>query len=216
MAGRVVIVTCGFGVLGRAVSQAFAARGDSGAGAALDVGGVDIADLRKAQSAVEQVAAKLGEESVLVNVAGGFIWETFETVGAASYDRMFRVNLLTAANMAKAALPMLRRWPAAAIIKIGALAAWQAGSGMGAYASSKAAVHRLTESLAKDVEGSSFRVNAVLRSIIDTPANRAAMPDAGPRQWVDPAAVAEVILFLASHRARGMNGALVPVARGQA
>jgi NAD(P)-dependent dehydrogenase (short-subunit alcohol dehydrogenase family) len=86
---------------------------------------------------------------------------------------------------------------------------------MGAYAASKAGVHRLTEALAAELAGSNITVNAVLPGIIDTPTNRADMPDADTNQWVQPSAIADVILFLGSTAARSISGALIPVTRGQ-
>ena len=86
---------------------------------------------------------------------------------------------------------------------------------MGPYAASKAGVHRLTEALANELAGCSVTVNAVLPSIIDTPTNRADMPDADPNQWVKSDAIADVILFVASPAARSISGALIPVTRGQ-
>ena len=82
---------------------------------------------------------------------------------------------------------------------------------MGAYAASKSAVHRLTEALAEELKATSVTVNAVLPSIIDTPANRADMPEADPTKWVAPADLATTILFLASPEARAITGALLPV-----
>ena len=225
MTGRIVIVTGGFGILGRAVAARFAEQGDRVArvdyastppdhSAALDIGGMDIADLTVAQKVVERVTADLGAPQVLVNVAGGFIWETLEAGGPATWERMFRMNMLTAASMTKATLPLLRKSAAASIVNIGAGAALKAAAGMGGYAASKAAVHRLTESLGEELKGSNVTVNAVLPSIIDTPTNRADMPNADFGEWVKPEAVADVILFLASPAARGITGALIPVTRG--
>ena len=94
---------------------------------------------------------------------------------------------------------------------MGAAGALKAAAGMGAYAASKAAVHKLTESLAEELKADGITVNAVLPSIIDTPANRADMPDADFAAWVAPADLAAVILFLASESARAVTGALVPV-----
>jgi NAD(P)-dependent dehydrogenase (short-subunit alcohol dehydrogenase family) len=85
---------------------------------------------------------------------------------------------------------------------------------MGAYAASKAGVHRFTESLAEELKNRGVTVNAVLPSIIDTPANRAAMPDAEFDRWVSPNDLAEVILFLASDAAKAVTGALIPVTGG--
>jgi len=102
----------------------------------------------------------------------------------------------------------------AAIINIGAASALVADYGMGAYAASKSAVHRLTESLAAELTSTDCTVNAVLPSIIDTPVNRANMPNADFTHWVKPDTLAEVILFLASPAARAITGALIPVSRG--
>lgn len=227
MSTRSIIVTGGFGVLGRAVAAAFTAQGDKvarvdfaatapDASAALDIGGVDITLAGAAEAVMAQVTAKLGAPSVLVNVAGGFVWETLADGGAATWERLFRLNALTALAMSKAAVPVLREAADAAIINIGAGAALKADSGMGGYAASKAAVHRLTESLAAELKGSSVRVNAVLPSIIDTPTNRKDMPDADFADWVQPAAIADAIVFLASPAARAITGALIPVTRGSA
>ena len=96
------------------------------------------------------------------------------------------------------------------IVNVGAMGALQAGSGMGAYAASKAGVHRLTEALAAEWKGR-ITVNAVLPSTIDTPANRASMPRADFTKWVTPQELAEVILFLVSDAASAVTGALLPV-----
>jgi NAD(P)-dependent dehydrogenase (short-subunit alcohol dehydrogenase family) len=225
MTGRTVIVTGGFGTLGRAVADAFTAAGDKVARidfvpsaqvgqSALDIGNVDIADPAVAETVVRQVSDALGAPSVLVNIAGGFVWEPLAGGGAPTWERMFRMNALTAASMAKAAAPVLTGQ--ASIINIGANAAQKAAAGMGGYTASKAAVHKLTESLAEELKGKDITVNAVLPSIIDTPVNRADMPDADPREWIRPEALAEVILFLASPAARTITGALIPVTRGDA
>ena len=225
MTARTVIVTGGFGTLGRAVAAAFARAGDKVArvdfaegapdgDAALDIGGRDIADPAVAKAVVAEVIAALGAPAVLVNVAGGFVWEPLEAGGAATWERMFRMNALTAANMAQAALPALKGQAQAAIVNIGANGALKAAAGMGGYGASKAAVHRLTESLAEELKGTGVTVNAVLPSIIDTPANRTDMPDADTGDWVKADAIADAILFLASPAARAISGALIPLTRG--
>ena len=226
MAQRSVIVTGGFGALGRVVAAAFAARGDKVAridaypeahepiAGVLDLGGVDLTDAAAASKAVDQAAQALGGIDTLVNIAGGFVWEPLQDGAVDTWSQMFARNLVSNANITKAVLPALKARPDARIINIGANAAQQAGAGMGAYAASKAAVHKLTESLAAELAKDDVTVNAILPSIIDTPANRADMPKADVSQWVQPQAIAEVILFLASPASRAITGALIPVTRG--
>mgnify|MGYP001544585854 FL=1 len=125
---------------------------------------------------------------------------------------MFAANLKTAVVSIKAALPRLLESSAGRIINVGAgAAARPAGAGMGAYAASKAGVHKLTESLAAELKDRGITVNAVLPGTIDTPQNRAAMPNADFARWVRPEAIAAVIAFLASEQAAAVTGALVPV-----
>lgn len=225
MEGRSIIVTGGFGALGRVVAAAFAAQGDrvarvdyAGHGpdgdATLDLGAIDLTDARAATLVVDRVRAAHGGIDVLVNIAGGFTWETLADGELDSWRRMFAMNVVTTATMTKAALPSLLDAPAGRIVNIGAGAAIRSEAGMGAYAASKAGVHRLTESLAAELAKTPVTVNAVLPSIIDTPRNRADMPDADTATWVKPAAIADVILFLASPAGGAINGALIPVTRG--
>ncbi len=157
------------------------------------------------------VKARFGRIDALLNIAGGFRWETMEAGDAATWERMFAINLKTALNASRAALPHLLESGAGRIVNVGAQPANHATAGMGAYAASKAAVHRLTESLADELKLKGVTVNAVLPSIIDTPANRADMPKAEFDRWVSPADLAAVMLFLASDEARAVTGALIPV-----
>ena len=222
---RSVIVTGGFGVLGQAVAEAFAAAGDKVAridfapiaakpvAGSLDIGGVDLTDAAATAKALDTVRAEHGGIDVLVNVAGGFTWETLEAGSIDTWARMQSINLISNATITKAALADLKASDAGRIVSIGAGAAIKAAAGMGAYTASKAGVHRLTEALAEELVGTSVTVNAVLPSIIDTPTNRADMPDADVSQWVKAEAVADVILFLASPAARAVTGALIPVTR---
>jgi NAD(P)-dependent dehydrogenase (short-subunit alcohol dehydrogenase family) len=121
------------------------------------------------------------------------------------------MNVETAANATRAAIPALRASGSGRIVNVGANGAVKAGAGMGAYAASKAGVHKLTEALAEELKADGVTVNAVLPSILDTPANRADMPGADVETWVKPDDLAAVILFLASERARAVTGALLPV-----
>jgi len=227
MAGRVVVTTGAFGALGRAVAQAVAGQGaqlalidaapnapeDLPAGA-LALPGVDLSDPAAAEQAVARVVERFGRLDVVINVAGTFRWETLEGGSLTTWDLLYKVNVATAVNMNKAALPHLLKSGAGRIINIGANGGLKAVAGMGAYAASKSGVHRLTEALAEETKGKGVTVNAVLPSIIDTPANRADMPGADFGKWVKPSDLAAVILFLASEQASAITGALVPVTGG--
>ena len=220
MAGRVLVITGAFGVLGSAVARAAAGQGarlglidfakDGPApDGALVLGGVDLADPAQAARAMDAVAAKFGGIDALLNIAGGFVWQTVADGDAKAWDRMFTLNLKTALNATKAALPFLIE-AKGAIVSVGANAALSAGAGMGAYTASKAGIHKLTESLAQEMKGK-VRVNAVLPSIIDTPQNRKDMPKTDPSIWVKPNELAKAMLFLASDDASAITGALVPI-----
>ena len=228
MTGRRIVVTGAFGVLGAAVAKAAAAHGDRIAlldfapeppdGLVADCGpgafvlsGVDLTDPASAHLAVKTAASALGGIDALLNIAGGFSWQTLADGDAETWERLYRLNVATAANACRSALPHLRRSQAGRIVNVGANAALRSGAGMGAYAASKAGVHRLTESLAEELKGDGITVNAVLPSILDTPANRADMPKADSALWVSPAELSAVILFLASEAASAVTGALVPV-----
>jgi NAD(P)-dependent dehydrogenase (short-subunit alcohol dehydrogenase family) len=231
MKGKTVVVTGGFGALGRAVAEAAAQRGASvaaldvapqapaglaerlGPGALL-IGGVDLSTAEGAAKAMAAVKAKYGRLDALINIAGGFRWEKVESGDAATWDFLFALNLKTALNASKAAIPSLLESGAGRIVNVGAGSALKAAAGIGPYAASKAAVHKLTESLAEEFKNRGVTVNAVLPSIIDTPANRADMPKANFDHWVRPIDLAAVILFLASDEAKAVTGALIPVTGG--
>ena len=223
---RSIIVTGGFGALGHAVANRFLEAGDRVAridfapspsvplDGALDIGTVDLTNGPATQAALDAILAAYGGVDILVNIAGGFAWQTLQDGDIATWARMFETNLLSAATMTKLALPSLLSSAAGSVIFIGAGAAQKAAAGMGAYGAAKSGVHRLTESLADELSGTRVTANAILPSIIDTPANRNDMPDADFTQWVTPQAIAEVTLFLASPAARSVSGALLPVTRG--
>jgi NAD(P)-dependent dehydrogenase (short-subunit alcohol dehydrogenase family) len=214
----VILVTGAAGVLGQAVIATLVARGEAvaavdlapmipAAGQRVSVGGIDLADA----TAGAALAAQLdGPLNGLVNVAGGFVWETVGEGGWASWERMYRINVQTAFEATRLALPALRT-SRGAIVNVSAAATARAGAGMGAYTAAKSAVSRLTEALAAEELTNGVRVNAVMPSVIDTPANRRDMPDADPSRWVSPSEIAEVVAFLLSPAASGVTGALVPV-----
>jgi NAD(P)-dependent dehydrogenase (short-subunit alcohol dehydrogenase family) len=216
---KLVVVTGALGVLGAVVAGAAEAAGarvahvDHAEGkppGPLVFCGVDLTDEAAATRAMATIAAEGGGKiDGLVNVAGGFKWQALKDDGAASWEHMFRMNLLTAVNASRAALGALVA-AKGAIVNIGANAAGRAAAGMGAYAASKSGVLRLTESLAEEL-APDVRVNAVLPSIIDTPTNRRDMPKADFSSWVQPADIASVIVFLLSDEARAVTGAAIPV-----
>jgi NAD(P)-dependent dehydrogenase (short-subunit alcohol dehydrogenase family) len=222
MDGKVVVVTGASGALGKVVAEAALARGARVAGVdhaasqipatgnRIELGGVDLSDAAQAKKAIDAVAAHFGKLDALINIAGGFAFETVADGDPTTWQRMYALNVLTALNASRSAIPHLTASRSARIVNVGAMGALQAGPGMGPYAASKAGVHRLTEALAAEWKGK-ITVNAVLPSIIDTPANRASMPQADFGKWVRPQELAEVILFLASGAASAVTGALLPV-----
>jgi NAD(P)-dependent dehydrogenase (short-subunit alcohol dehydrogenase family) len=230
MKGRAIAITGAFGALGRVVVETTAQRGASVAAIGLSpppaglaerfganvliLQGIDLGSAESAGKAMEEIKSKFGRLDALINIAGGFAMQKVEGGDSAIWDRLFAMNLATALNASRAALPYLLENGSGHIVNVGALGALKAGAGMGAYAASKSAVHRLTESMAEELKNRGVTVNAVLPSIIDTPANRADMPGAAFDSWVAPNDLAAIMLFLASDEARAVTGALLPVTGG--
>ncbi len=223
LASRRVLVTGGLGSLGRAVGHQLGVRGAQVVlldrapaeivhGMVAVLGGIDLGDEADTAGAVAEAHRLMGGLNALVNIAGGFRWETLDGGSLDTWDAMYAMNLRSAVAASRAALPLLRGAAPAAIVNVGALAAVKAGAGMGAYAASKAGVARLTEALAEELKDAGVRVNAVLPSILDTPANRADMPDADASRWVGAAQLAAVVAFLLSEDAAAVTGACIPVA----
>ncbi len=220
--GKTALITGADGVLGRAVAERARSLGASLLLASrrfdADVATrypdawlleIDLAEPGALQSALSQA----GTVDLLFNVAGGFRMgeSSYDTAGR-DWDAMFRINVQTLRHTLSAVVPGMVAQRRGSVVNVGALAAARGQAGMSAYIASKSAVLRLTESLSAEVREHGVNVNAVLPSIIDTPANRAAMPDADPSRWVAPADLANVICFLGSDAARAIHGALVPVA----
>lgn len=226
MAGRVFVITGASGALGSAVALAVSGQGHRVAlidhathtphglvdgERCMILGGVDLTDAGSATAAIEAVAARFGVIDVVLNIAGAFSWETVEGGDPETWRKLFRLNLETCANVCRAAIPHLKASKAGRIVNVGANGALKAASGMGAYAASKASVHRLTEALAEELKGHGVTVNAVLPSILDTPTNRADMPKSDFATWVTTDELAAVMLFLAGEKAGAVTGALIPV-----
>lgn len=224
---KVVAISGGFGTLGAAVGRAFAAAGwqvalidlvqnpAASLQAELDrhllLGGINLTDLVATSGAIDSVIRRYGQLNALINVAGGFRWETLADGDLATWDLMYQMNVRTTASASKAALPHLLRSGSGRIVNVAAAAAVKAGTGMGAYAAAKSGVMRLTEALAEEHKASGLTVNAILPGMIDTAQNRKDMPNADFATWVQPADIASVIVFLASEAAHAVTGALIPV-----
>ncbi len=225
LSGKVLVITGGDGVLGRAVAATLSGYGarpavlahseappkDQPAGT-LHYGGIDLTREEAAREAMSRIAKDAGRLDGLINVAGGFRWEKTAGGTLAGWEAMFALNLKTSVIACQAALPYLPQTGGGRIVNVGSLAAGKAGAGMGAYAASKAGVAKLTEALAEELKDKHITVNAILPSILDTPKNRLDMPKADFSRWVTPTEAAEVIAFLVSDAARAITGALIPVA----
>lgn len=222
MHGKVIVITGASGALGKVVANTAIARGARVAGIdhvdaksnttadRIEFGGVDLSDAAQAKQAIDAAATHFGRLDALVNIAGAFAFETIADGDPKTWQRLYAINVTTALNASRAAIPHLVASGSGRIVNVGAMAALQAGGGMGAYAASKAGVHRLTEALAAELKGK-VTVNAVLPTTIDTPANRRDMPKADFAAWVTADELANVILFLASDAASAVTGALLPV-----
>ena len=225
LSGKVLVITGADGALGQAAAATLGGYGaklalitHTGAvpgtlpAGARHYGGIDLSLESAARSAMEQIARDAGRIDGLINVAGGFRWEKISEGKIDSWDLMYKVNLRTAVVSCQAALPYLLKSTSGRIVNIGAMAAQKASAGMGPYAASKAGVAKLTEALADELKDRGITVNAILPSTLDTPKNRADMPQADFKRWVTVSQAAEVIAFLVSDEASAVTGALIPVA----
>jgi len=229
--GKVVLVAGGTGGLGHAVSLAFLDDGAKvvvtyrdqkeldalkrqagGNGSSLEGYMVDVTDEGSVRQFFDKILAERGRVDALVNTVGAYaggvnLWEA-ETK---TFDQMIALNLRCGYILARAAVPAMLKQKSGAIVNISSKAAVDHGAGASAYAASKAGALALMDSLAAEVKGSGVRVNSILPSIIDTEANRKAMPTADFSKWPKPADIARVILFLCSDEAKVIHGAAIPV-----
>lgn len=228
---QVVMVTGATGNLGSAVTRAFVEAGarivaldrDHDRQAAMHpelaqterhwlAGPVDLTAADEVQAVMAQAAARFGRIDVLVNTVGGFragkrVYET----AVETWDLMMELNAKTVFLTCRAVVPYMLERKRGKIINVAARAGLEGSAKMSAYAASKGAVIRLTETLAAELRREGINVNCILPGTIDTPENREAMPDADASRWVKPESLAEVILFLASDGARDVHGAALPV-----
>lgn len=226
LAGKTVVITGANGGLGKTVADT--ARGYGARLVLLDVSfsaeqlaqNTDkAAEIRRFNVDLSNAAAtracfdQIGAFDAVFNLAGGFTMgpTVYETTDE-EWDFLFKMNVGTMHNVVRAAVPKLLAQGRGAIVNVGALGALKGAGFMGAYCASKSVVMRLTESLSEEVKHKGVNVNAVLPSLIDTPRNRADMPDADFSKWLAPADLSNVICFLASDAARAVHGALIPVA----
>ena len=175
-------------------------------------GGVDLSDAASLGKLIEQTLGKFGRVDALVNTVGGYRGgKPVHEADLADWDFLFSINVRTTLLCCRAVIPQMLRQSRGTIINVASRDGLSGSAGYAAYSASKSAVLRLTESLADEVKSANLNVNCILPGTIDTPQNRAAQPKADFTQWVEPSAIADVILFLASEASRAINGAAVPV-----
>jgi NAD(P)-dependent dehydrogenase (short-subunit alcohol dehydrogenase family) len=205
MQGRHVVVTGGKGALGGAVVAWFEARG-----AEVHVPDIATVDL-SSEAAAAAYYADLPPLWASVQLAGGFAMAPIAETSLTEFERMWRMNTVTCFLACREAVRSIRRAGGGRIVNVAARPVVAPAPGMTAYVASKAGVAAITQALAAELAGDRILVNAVLPSIIDTPANRAAMPSADHAAWPTPAQLAQAIGFLASPDNALTSGALVPV-----
>lgn len=215
---KIALVTGGAGALGAGVVQVLREAG-------IDVVVADrqpprdgdiryratnLLDEESVRGLVSELAAAGGFD-ILVNLVGGFTLGSVAESSSAALDEMYALNLKPVFTVCRFAVPVLAARGGGKIVNVAARPAVVPVAGMAAYAVTKAAVARLTEVLALETLAQNIQVNAVLPSVIDTPANRSAMPQADPSRWVTPQSIGKVIRFLSSDDANDVSGALLPV-----
>lgn len=228
---RVVIVTGAGGNLGAAVSAELNRQGASlvcvdyaakalealekslsPASGLLTLSGLDLTKLEDAQKMVAAALDKFGRVDALVNTVGGF--RMAPAVDALKdWDFLMNINARAALATSAAVAPVMKQRGFGRIVHIAAGAGNKGGAEMSVYSAAKAAVMRITESLAEELSADGVTVNCILPGTIDTPQNRAAMPDADTSRWVPPSDIAKVIAFLISDMAGAVTGAAIPVTR---
>ena len=227
LADKTVVITGAAGNLGRAVATHFSERGarlgliDLHTQSLTDEFGdakrhvlveANLLQADAAASATEQILSRLGRIDVLCNLAGGFrMGQSVHETSVADWDFLLGLNAGSVLHMAKAVVPHMLTQGSGKIVNVGAFAAQRGAAQMGAYVASKSVVIRLTESMALELRERGINVNCVLPTIIDTPDNRNAMPEADPSRWVATSELANVIAFLASDQANAVHGAALPV-----
>ncbi len=224
MKGKVVLVTGANGGLGTYVTQAFLDAGATVVGTSRKIQQSDfnnsnftavpaeISTREGAKLLVDQVVARFGKLDVLAHTVGGFAGgQSIADTDDATFQRMFDLNLNCVFHVLRAAIPPLRKTGNGRIIAIGSRAALEPGAGVGAYSASKAAMVSLLKTVALENKDAGLTTNVILPGTMDTPANRKAIPNADVSKWVQPATVAELVVWLASEAGKDVNGSVIPV-----
>lgn len=228
---KVILITGGTGALGTAVTVAFLRAGATAVvtyfvdaevepfyaavrelRSRVTLYKADVMKERDVRRVVQNTVNKHSRIDVLANIVGGFVGGTpLVDTPEETWDFMLHLNTKSAFLCAKAVLPHMIARQAGKIVNVSARAGLHGSAGLGPYAVAKGGVLILTQALAEEVKDQGINVNAILPSIIDTPANRKAMPQEDHTRWVRPEDIARVILFLASDDARAITGAGIPV-----
>jgi NAD(P)-dependent dehydrogenase (short-subunit alcohol dehydrogenase family) len=224
VADRTVLITGASGGLGQTVAAAFVANGwrvvAPAIEAELDLGdgivvvpGTDLTDVDSVGAAVAVGAAESSAPlRAVVNLVGGYAGgSNVADSDPDEFDKQFRVNLRPTYLVTRAALPHLVAAGGGSIVCVSSRAAVAPFAGAAGYIASKAAVIAFAQAVAVEYRGDGVRCNAILPSVIDTPANRSSQPDADYSKWVTPVEIAGVIVFLAGDASRPTSGAAIPV-----
>ena len=221
--GKVVLVTGANGGLGTAVTRAFLDAGATTIGVARKIGQPDFsgaftpisANLEiesEARNVVENAVGRFGRIDVLAHLVGGFSGgERVEEAAMDTWQQMFQLNFFAALYLLRAVIPTMRKARSGRIIAVGSRAAQDPGPRVGAYSASKAALVSLISTIARENKDSGITANVILPGTMDTPGNRSAMPGVDVSQWVQPASVASLIVWLATAAGRDVTGAAIPV-----
>ena len=222
--GKIALVTGANGGLGRHVTQAFLDAGATVVGVSRKIQPSDfnsssfmalpaeISTADGSQKMVDSVVARFGRLDVLAHTVGGFSFGgPIAKTDDATFQRMLEMNLNSTFYLLRAAIPVMRKTGNGRIIAIGSRVALEPAAGVGAYGASKAAMASLIRTAALENKDVGITANVILPGTIDTPANRKEMPNADASKWVQPSAIAELIVWLAGDAGKNVNGAMIPV-----
>ena len=224
MKGKVVLITGAKGGLGSFITRRFLTGGATVVGTSRTISKedfpypnftplpVDFTNSAAVGDAVGSVISRFRGLDILVHVLGGFAGgQAVSETDDATWEKMRDLNLTAAFYVLRAAIPQLRKSEKGRIVAIGSLTAIEAHAGLGAYVTFKAALTTLIQTVALENKDSGLRANLVLPGTMDTPGNRKSMPGADFSKWVQPADVADLVLWLADERAGHITGTAIPI-----